>query len=87
MDTTDDEPTFLRDLVKVARQKPHHVEWVDRDGSKRHTLLAAAELSRLEAIAHRRKVSLGEVLRQAAHTPVEKRKPTATSTVASSPDV
>jgi len=87
MDTTDDEPTFLRDLVKVARQKPHHVEWVDRDGSQRHTLLAAAELSRLKAIAQRRKVALGEVLRQTAHTPVVKGQPTPAGTGTLSPAV
>jgi hypothetical protein len=64
VDTPPDEPTFLRDLVKASRQKLHHVKWVDRDGVERQTAL--------NVIASRLGVSKSEVLRRAAHIPVEK---------------
>lgn len=68
----DDEQIFLRDLVKVARQKVHHVKWVDRDGGQRLTVLSAAEAGRLNALAHRQGISQSELLRQAAHIKVTK---------------
>lgn len=67
-----DEPAFLRDLVKVSRQKIHHVKWVDRDGTARQTALSQPEVVRLNEIAARMGVAKGEVLRRAAHVPVEK---------------
>ncbi len=67
---SDDETLFLKDLVKTSRQRAHHVKWIDRDGTERTTVLTPAEASRLNAIAHARKVSKSEVLRQAAHIPV-----------------
>lgn len=70
MDLPDDEQTFLRDLVKTSRQKIHPVKWVDRDGSDRQTMLAQAEVVRLNTIATKLKISKSEVLRQAAHVPV-----------------
>jgi hypothetical protein len=72
VDLSNDEPSFLRDLVKQARQKHHHVAWKDRDGSERHTTLTAAEAVRLNTIAARERISAGEVLRRAAHVPVAK---------------
>ena len=72
MNLAEDEHAFLRDLVKTSRQKPHHVRWIDRDGTDRQTALSQAEASRLKAIAQRLKVSLGDVLRQAAHIPLAK---------------
>jgi hypothetical protein len=72
MDTPDDEPAFLRGLVKASRQKPHHVRWVDRDGTERQTALSQPEVVRLNTIASRLGVSKAEVLRRAAHIPVEK---------------
>lgn len=72
MDLKDDEPAFLRDLVKATRQRIHHVKWTDRDGSERLTALTAAEATRLNTIAHRLGLSKGELLRQAAHVPVVK---------------
>lgn len=72
MDTPPDEPTFLRDLVKASRQKLHHVKWVDRDGVERQTALSQPEVVRLNVIASRLGVSKSEVLRRAAHIPVEK---------------
>jgi hypothetical protein len=72
MDLPTDESVFLRELVKVSRQKPHHVAWVDRDGTARQTALGQAEVVRLNTIASRLKVSKAEVLRRAAHVPVEK---------------
>ena len=66
----DDEQSFLRDLVKTSRQKIHLVEWVDRDGTKRTTVLNQAEAVRLNTIAARLKISKAETLRQAAHIPV-----------------
>ncbi len=70
MDLHDDEAAFLRDLVKAARQKVHHVKWTDRDGTDRQTVLSQSEAVRLNTIAARLKVSKSEVLRQAAHVPV-----------------
>ena len=70
MDLPDDEQAFLRDLVKVSRQKIHHVKWVDRDGTDRQTALTQTEVVRLNTIAGRLKVSKSEVLRQAAHVPL-----------------
>ena len=67
-----EDQAFLRDLVKAARQKHHHVEWVDRDGSQRHTTLSPAEATRLNALAQKLGTSKSEVLRQAAHIPVAK---------------
>ncbi len=63
---------FLRDLVKVSRQKPHHVKWVDRDGVERQTALSQAEVVRLNTIAGRLRISKGELLRRAANVPVER---------------
>jgi len=65
-----DEATFLRDLVKASRQKIHQVKWVDRDGTDRVTRLSVPEQARLNTIAHDRKISMAEVMRQAAHVPV-----------------
>jgi hypothetical protein len=70
MDLPDDELAFLRDLVKSSRQRVQIVPWVDRDGSKRQTALTAAEAKRLTLIAQRLRVSLADLLRQAAHIPV-----------------
>ena len=66
----DDEPSFLRNLIKTSRQKVHLVEWVDRDGTKRTTVLNQAEAVRLNTIAARLKISKSETLRRAAHVPV-----------------
>jgi hypothetical protein len=66
------EQAFLRDLVKSSRQKPHHVAWTDRDGTERQTSLSQSEVVRLNTIASRMRVSKAEVLRLAAHVPVEK---------------
>jgi Ribbon-helix-helix protein, copG family len=65
-----DDAAFLRDLVKVSRQKTHLVKWVDRDGSDRHTSLTRAEAGRLGELAQREKTSSSELLRCAAHVPV-----------------
>jgi hypothetical protein len=72
MDPTEEEQAFLRDLVKAARQKHHHVTWQDRDGSERHTTLTQTEVVRLNAIAGRLRVAKSEVLRRAAHIPVSR---------------
>jgi hypothetical protein len=72
METPDDEPTFLRGLIKSSRQRPVQVPWTDRDGTARHTALTLPEAARLNAIARGLKISPGEVLRQAAHVPVPK---------------
>jgi len=68
----EDELTFLRDLVKTSRQKPHRIDWVDRDGTERTTVLTPAEAARLNQLAHGLKISKVEALRQAAHIPVKK---------------
>ena len=72
MDLSDDEQTFLRELVKTSRQRHHHVKWVDRDGSDRVTALTQPEVVRLNVLAHRLGLAKGEVLRRAAHIPVSK---------------
>ncbi len=66
------ELTFLSDLVKASRQKPHRVDWVDRDGTERSTVLTPAEAVRLNKIAHGLKISKSEAMHQAAHIPVKK---------------
>jgi hypothetical protein len=75
MDIDEDEKAFLRDLVKVSRQKIHHVKWVDRDGTHRETSLSQPEVVRLNKIAAQLRVSKSEVMRQAAHVPVAKLPP------------
>jgi hypothetical protein len=70
-----DEAQFLRDLVKSSRQRTVHIKWVDRDGTDRLTVLTASEAARLDAIARERKVAKAEVLRQAAHIPVQPTRP------------
>ncbi len=72
MDLADDEQTFLRNLVKLSRQKVHTVKWIDRDGSDRQTTLTQAEAVRLNTIASRLGTSKSELLRHAAHIPVAK---------------
>jgi hypothetical protein len=63
------EQDFLRDLVKAARQRVHHVRWKDRDGSERITSLTKAEEGRLSALARQLGLSREAVLREAAHLP------------------
>ena len=72
MDLPEDELTFLRDLVKLSRQKIVRVQWIDRDGTTRVTPLSQPENARLKEIAARLGTNPGEVLRQAAHIPVPK---------------
>lgn len=66
---------FLRDLVKVSRQRPHHVRWVDRDGTERTTVLSAADAARLNGLAHQLHMGQGALLRQAAELPAAPRAP------------
>ena len=72
MDITEDERTFLKDLVKLSRQKTHHVAWVDRDGTPRQTALTQQEVVKVNVIAAKLGISKSETLRQAAHIPVTK---------------
>ena len=72
MNLPEEEQGFLRDLVKASRQKSHHVNWVDRDGTNRLTTLTPADATRLNTIASRLGTSKNEVLRQAAHIPNKK---------------
>jgi hypothetical protein len=80
MTTPEDEQTFLKNLVKASRQKVHHVRWVDRDGTERQTALSQPEVVRLNIIAAEQRISKSEVLRRAAHIPVEKAVRPATPT-------
>ena len=73
MTLSEEEMDYLRELVKISRQYPHVVVWVDRDGSDRQTVLAPAAMSRLKAIAQREKTSVSELLIQAAYVPVDKK--------------
>ncbi len=61
--------------MKASRQKIHHVQWKDRDGTNRQTSLTQAEVVRLNIIAQEAGTSKSEVLRQAAHVPVPKLPP------------
>ncbi len=70
---------FLRELVKVSRQKHHHVTWVDRDGTDRVTTVNQTEVVRLNALAQRLRIGKSELMHQAAHLPVA-RKISAVST-------
>jgi len=72
MDLPDDDQLFLRDLVKISRQKPHHIAWVDRDGTERITTASQTDIVRINKLAHRLHISKKELMRQAAHIPVGK---------------
>jgi hypothetical protein len=67
------EHEFLRELVKMSRQRSQHVRWKDRDGSERMTPLSAAESARLNALARQLGISREAVLVAAAHLPALKR--------------
>ena len=66
---------FLRDLVKVTRQRARHVRWVDRDGSERLTTLNEADGMRLNALARQLGVGTQAIMQQAAHLPAARRAP------------
>lgn len=72
MDLPEDELNFLRDLVKATRQRTQMVAWVDRDGTRRQTMLNAVDAARLARLASSRGLGTAELLRQAAHIPVAK---------------
>jgi hypothetical protein len=72
MNVAEEDQAFLRDLVKTARQKHHRVQWLDRDGSERHTVLSPAEVTRLNGLAQKLGTSKSDLLRRAAHIPVGK---------------
>ena len=75
MNLPEPDQVFLRDLVKATRQKPHSVNWTDRDGTERLSVLTQAEVVRVNQIAQKLKISKSELLRQAAHIPVAKAVP------------
>ena len=85
MNLPEDEQAFLRDLVKASRQRSLVVEWVDRDGTERHTALTPAEATRLNTIAHQLGISKVELMRQAAHITVAKTRPGGPSTGGAKP--
>ncbi len=60
---------FLRALVKTARQRPHHVRWVDRDGAARVTTLSPEEARRVNELAHQLGIAKDALLRRAAELP------------------
>ncbi len=72
MDLPDDDQLFLRDLVKISRQKLHHIAWVDRDGTERVTTVSHPDIVRINKLAQRLRISKIELMRQAAHIPVGK---------------
>jgi hypothetical protein len=87
MSLSETEQVFLRDLVKVARQRPHHVAWTDRDGTSRQSALTQAEVVQLNVIAQRQGMSKSEALRQAAHVPVAKGKESPAVTPVEPPEI
>lgn len=60
---------FLRALVKTARQRPHHVRWIDRDGTARITTLSADDAKRVHELARQLGVATDALLRRAAELP------------------
>jgi hypothetical protein len=66
---------FLRALVKTARQRPHHVRWVDRDGTPRVTTLSAEDATRVQALARQLGVGNDVLLRRAAELPALRAQP------------
>ena len=66
---------FLRDLVKVSRQRSRHIRWVDRDGSARITTLNEADAMRVGSLARQLGVGNDALLREAAHLAAAKRPP------------
>lgn len=60
---------FLRTLVKSARQRPHILRWVDRDGTSRVTTLSAEESKRVGELARQLGVANEVLLRRAAELP------------------
>lgn len=72
MDIAPEELSFVRDLVKAARQRVHHITWTDRDGTKRLTVLTEPEFTRLKKLSAGLRLSPAEALRQAAHIPNSK---------------
>jgi hypothetical protein len=60
---------FLRTLVKTARQRPHHVRWIDRDGTARVTTLSAEDAKRVNELARQLGVAPDVLLRRAAELP------------------
>ena len=72
MNLADDEWDFLRDLVKTSRQRPHHVRWIDRDGSERVTTLSPADAARVGSLAQQLHLSKEALLRQAAQLPAKR---------------
>ncbi|MEO6245652.1 MAG: hypothetical protein ABIQ12_09460 [Opitutaceae bacterium] len=87
MDLSPEEMTFMRELVKGSRQRSQHVKWTDRDGTERLTVLTVAEAAKLNTLAHRLKLSKGEVLRQAAHIPNAQMTTVSPSSLATPPPV
>ena len=73
MNLPEAEQDFLRDLVKTSRQRPHHVRWVDRDGSDRITTLSQADAVRVNQLAHQLGIGKDALLRRAAELPAAKR--------------
>lgn len=71
MNLSDADQDFLRDLIKTARQRPHHVRWIDRDGVERMTTLSPADATRLNALAHELHLTKDALLRQATHLPAK----------------
>jgi hypothetical protein len=80
MNLPESEQDFLRDLVRVSRQRHRHVRWLDRDGSERFTTLNENDAMRLNVLARQLGVGSDAVLRQAAHLPAAKRASRASET-------
>jgi hypothetical protein len=86
MNLSEADQDFLRDLVKMSRQRPHHVRWVDRDGTDRVTTLSQADVVRLNGIAHKLGSGKEAALRQGAHLPAAKRPPAPAANPSAEPE-
>jgi len=73
MNLPDPEQDFLRELVKMSRQRSHHVRWTDRDGTERITTLGQADVVRVNRLAQQLGLSKEALLKQASHLSAARR--------------
>lgn len=73
MNLPESDQDFLRELVKISRQRSHHVRWTDRDGTERVTTLAQADVVRVNRLAQQLGVSKEALFKQASHLSAPRR--------------
>lgn len=73
MNLPETEQDFLRELVKMSRQRSHHVRWTDRDGTERITTLGQADVVRVNRLAQQLGLSKEALFKQASHLSAARR--------------